>query len=449
MENLKDTIVAISTGSTSGAISIVRLSGEQSINIADKIFVSNKKTKPSSFAARYLELGTVTTKNFKEQALCVVFVAPFSYTGENLVEIQCHGGLKIAQGIVEECMTHGARLATNGEFTKRAFINGKMSLASAEGVMDMINAETDAQVRAGYDLLSGTLSQKAAAYQTELTDILSEIEVSFDYPEEEIEYITKAGVSTRLAALSKDLDQMISTANTGKIISSGINVLIVGKPNVGKSSLLNALLARDRAIVTDVPGTTRDTVEDSFSINGIKVNIIDTAGIHDTTDFVEKIGVEKSKQLISMADIVLFVTDSSKKETSEDKQIFELIKNKPYIKIANKADLSNIKDSKDNTVIVSSVTGKGIEELKQKIYNQFSSPSIVESGIIITNARHLQALKNAKEGIDNALMQISSNTLDLISIDLKLAYSALGEITGNTTGEDILDAIFSKFCLGK
>ena len=242
---------------------------------------------------------------------------------------------------------------------------------------------------------------------------------------------------------------MISTANTGKIISSGINVLIVGKPNVGKSSLLNALLARDRAIVTDVPGTTRDTVEDSFSINGIKVNIIDTAGIHDTTDFVEKIGVEKSKQLISMADIVLFVTDSSKKETSEDKQIFELIKNKPYIKIANKADLSNIKDSKDNTVIVSSVTGKGIEELKQKIYNQFSSPSIVESGIIITNARHLQALKNAKEGIDNALMQISSNTLDLISIDLKLAYSALGEITGNTTGEDILDAIFSKFCLGK
>ena len=182
MKNLKDTIVAISTGSTSGAISIVRLSGEKAINIADKLFVSNKKTKPSSFNARYLELGTVTTKNFKEQAMCVVFVAPFSYTGEDIVEIQCHGGLKIAQGIVEECMLLGARLATNGEFTKRAFINVKMSLASAEGVMDMINAETDAQVRAGYDLLSGSLSQKATLFQNELTDILSEIEVSFDYP---------------------------------------------------------------------------------------------------------------------------------------------------------------------------------------------------------------------------------------------------------------------------
>lgn len=449
MENLKDTIVAISTGSTSGAISIVRLSGEKAINIADKLFVSNKKTKPSSFAARYLELGTVTTKNFKEQAMCVVFVAPFSYTGEDIVEIQCHGGLKIAQGIVEECMLLGARLATNGEFTKRAFINGKMSLASAEGVMDMINAETDAQVRAGYDLLSGSLSQKATLFQNELTDILSEIEVSFDYPEEEIEYITKAGVQKRLLTMSQDIAYLLSTADTGKIIASGINVLIVGKPNVGKSSLLNALLARDRAIVTDVPGTTRDTVEDSFSINGIKVNIIDTAGIHDTTDFVEKIGVEKSKQLINSADIVLFVTDSSSAETAEDKQIFNLIKNKPYIKIANKIDIAGAKAAGTDTLQVSSLTGKGIDKLKDKIYAQFASPSIVESGTVITNARHKQALQNAYQHINNALEALNNQTLDLISIDIKLAYSALGEITGNTTGEDIIDAIFSKFCLGK
>ena len=413
MENLKDTIVAISTGSTSGAISIVRLSGNQALNIADKLFVSNKNTVPSKFKPRFLELGTVTTKNFKEQAMCVVFVAPFSYTGENIVEIQCHGGLKIAQGIVEQCMHYGARLATNGEFTKRAFINGKISLASAEGVMDMINAETDAQVRAGYDLLNGNLSVKATEYQQELTDILSEIEVSFDYPEEEIEYITKTGVKARLLKLSQDIDTLISTAGTGKIISSGINVLIVGKPNVGKSSLLNALLARERAIVTDVPGTTRDTVEDSFSINGIKVNIIDTAGIHDTSDFVEKIGVEKSKQLINKADIILFVTDSSTPETIEDEHIFSLIKNKPYLKIANKADISKIAETADSkTIVVSSVTGDGIEELKQKIYEQFASPNIVESGIIITNARHLQALKNSKEGIDKALDGIVNNTLD-------------------------------------
>lgn len=450
MENLKDTIVAISTGSTNGAISIVRLSGPSAVNIADKLFISYKKAVPSTFAPRYLELGTVTTKNFKEQALCVVFFGPNSYTGEDIVEIQCHGGLKIAQGIVEQCMIYGARLATNGEFTKRAFINGKISLASAEGIMDMINAESDAQVRAGYDLLNGTLSKKAYDYQNELTDILSEIEVSFDYPEEEIEYITKKGVSARLKTLNDNLQQLIKTSDTGKIISGGINVLIVGKPNVGKSSLLNALLARDRAIVTDVPGTTRDTVEDSFSINGIKVNIIDTAGIHDTVDFVERIGVEKSKQLINKADIILFVTDSSKAETNEDEHIFKLIKNKPYIKIANKADISKVtKPADSNTIIVSSVTGAGIEELKQKIYSQFASPNIVESGIIITNARHLQALKTAQKSVDNALKSVKNQTLDLVSIDLKLAYSALGEITGNTTGEDIIDAIFSKFCLGK
>lgn len=450
MENLKDTIVAISTGSTSGAISIVRLSGDNSINIADKIFVSTKKQKPSAFTPRMLELGTITTKNFKEQAMCVVFVAPFSYTGENIVEIQCHGGLKIAQGIIEECLTLGARLATNGEFTKRAFVNGKMSLASAEGVMDIINAESDAQVRAGYDLLSGTLSKSAQQFQDELTDVLSEIEVSFDYPEEEIEYITKVGVESRLKQMSSALDKIIQTADTGKLISSGIKVLIVGKPNVGKSSLLNALLDRERAIVTDVPGTTRDTVEDSFSINGIKIKIIDTAGIHDTVDFVEKIGVEKSKQLINSADIILFVTDSSRGENEEDSHIFELIKNKPFIKIANKADISSLsKTASDKTIVVSSVTGQGIAELKNKIYDHFAKDSVVESGVIVTNARHLQALKNAKISIDNALDSINNQTLDLVSIDLKLAYSALGEITGNTTGEDIIDAIFSKFCLGK
>lgn len=450
MENLKDTIVAISTGSTNGAISIVRMSGEKATEIADKLFISNKNKRPSTFMARYMELGTITTKNFKEQAICVVFRAPNSYTGENLIEIQCHGGLKIAQGILEECMKHGARLANNGEFTKRAFINGKMSLASAEGVMDMINAESDAQVRAGYDLLSGTLSKEALHLQNELTDILSDIEVSFDYPEEEIEYITKTKVQERLQKMSEQLNRYIATADTGKILSGGINVLIVGKPNVGKSSLLNALLARERAIVTNVPGTTRDTVEDSFSINGIKVNIIDTAGIHETSDFVEKIGVEKSKQLINKADIVLFVTDGSAKETKEDVEIFNLIKTKPYIKVVNKADIGIVAKAFDkNTIVISSIKRTGIEDLKQKIYQEFENPNIMESGIIITNTRHKQALEEAYNHIISALGAIEDQTLDLVSIDLKLAYSALGEITGNTTGEDIIDAIFSKFCLGK
>jgi tRNA modification GTPase len=286
VENLEDTIVAISTGSSAGAISIVRLSGPNAVNIADQIFESNAGKKPSEFSARYLELGKAKTKNFTEQAMCVVFFAPKSYTGQNLVEIQCHGGLKIAQGIVAECISRGARAATNGEFTKRAFVNGKISLASAEGIADMINAETDAQIRAGYNLLNGKLSTFAGDAQAELTDLLSEIEVSFDYPEEQIEYITKKNVESRLQKLAENMRRVLDTAGTGQIISNGINVLIVGKPNVGKSSLLNAMIDRERALVTDVPGTTRDTIEDTLSINGIKVNIIDTAGIHQTTDLV-------------------------------------------------------------------------------------------------------------------------------------------------------------------
>lgn len=449
MENLTDTIVAISTGSTNGAISIVRLSGEKAIEIADKLFISNKKIKPSKFTPRYLELGKITTDNFNEQAMCVIFFNPNSYTGEDLVEFQCHGGLKIAEGVIKQCIKLGARLATNGEFTKRAFINGKISLASAEGIMDMINAETDAQIRAGYELLNGSLSKIAYSAQEELTDILSEIEVSFDYPEEQIEYITKNMVSKRLKTLSEELEEILKSADTGKIISGGINVLIVGKPNVGKSSLLNALLSRERAIVTDIPGTTRDTIEDSFSINGIKVNIIDTAGIHDTTDLVEQLGVNKAKELIDRADIILFVTDSSSAETKEDQNIFNLVQGKPYIKIANKADIATSKNTDPTVITISSKTGEGIDKLKEVIYDKFKSPSLVEGGVIITNARHAQALKNAQENIIRAIEDIEFQTLDLVSVYIKLAYSALGEITGNTTGEDIIDAIFSKFCLGK
>lgn len=446
MENLSDTIVAISTGSTSGAISIVRLSGKNAIEIADMIFCSNSGKKPSQLESRFLELGKLKANNFVEQAMCVVFRAPASYTGENLVEFQCHGGLKIASGVVETCISLGARLANNGEFTKRAFVNGKMSLSAAEGMMDMINAETDAQVRAGYELLSGELSAVAEEGQLELTDLLSEIEVSFDYPEEQIEYITKTNILERLNALSEKIDKVLQSAKTGQLISTGIKILIVGKPNVGKSSLLNKLVNRERAIVTDIPGTTRDTIEESFELGGIKAKIVDTAGIHDTTDMVEKLGVEKAKKLVDSADIVLFVTDGSKPLTKEDQDIFDLIKTKEYIAISNKADLGG---GTQKAIKISSVTGEGIEELKSEILKKFASPTLTEGGVIITNQRHKQALANALASINNAIAEIQNQTLDLISIDLKLAYSYLGEITGNTTGEDIIDAIFSKFCLGK
>ncbi len=449
MEN-NDTIVAVSTGASSGAISIVRMSGKDSISIADKIFSSLKNNKPSSFQPRLLVLGTISTSSFNEQAMCVVFKGPKSYTGEDMVEFQCHGGTQISSGIMKECIANGARVATNGEFTKRAFINGKMTLSSAEGMMDMINAESDAEIRAGYNLLSGSLSKLASFAQTELTDILSEIEVSFDYPEETIEYITKAKVKDRLEILSKDFGEVLKTASAGKIIKSGINVLIVGRPNVGKSSLLNKLLNHERAIVTDIAGTTRDSIEDTFLLGDTKVNLIDTAGIHNTDDVVEKIGVDKAKNLMAQADIILFLVDTSREYSSEDQEIYDSIQGKNFVVIKTKTDLENkVQKSFENEIQISTVSGEGIEELKNKILELAHLSNIPADSIIITNERHKDALTRALKNINSAIKNIEIQSLDLVSISIKQAYIDVGEITGNTTSEDIIDQIFKKFCLGK
>lgn len=445
-----DTIVAISTGTSSGAISIVRMSGKDAISIADKIFVGLNKSKPSSFMPRLLVLGTMQTENFNEQAMCVVFKAPKSYTGEDMVEFQCHGGTQISSGIMKECIKHGARIATNGEFTKRAFVNGKMTLSSAEGMMDMINAESDAEIRAGFNLLKGELSKLATFSQAELTDILSEIEVSFDYPEETIEYITKAKIKERLESLKAKFETVLKTAHAGKLIKSGINVLIVGKPNVGKSSLLNKLLNHERAIVTDVAGTTRDSIEDTFLLGDTKVNLIDTAGIHETSDVVEKIGVDKAKNLINQADIILFLIDTSRNYSKEDEDIFNSIKDKNYIVVKTKNDLeSKLEKSFDNEIQISTKTGNGIDALKNKILELAELSNIPADSVIITNERHKDALTRALKNITSAIDNIELQSLDLVSISIKQAYLDVGEITGNTTSEDIIDQIFKKFCLGK
>lgn len=446
----KDTIVAISTGSSSGAISIVRMSGENAVNIADQMFFTRKNISAKNLTPRMLTLGTIKTSAFSEQAMCVVFKAPHTYTGEDLVEFQCHGGTQIANGIMKECIKLGARLATNGEFTKRAFLNGKMSLSSAEGMMDMINAESDAEIRAGFKLLSGNLSKLAFDAADELTDILSEIEVSFDYPEETIEYITKANVKERLLSLSNKIGEVLKTSKAGSLIKSGINVLIVGRPNVGKSSLLNFLLQKERAIVTDVAGTTRDTIEDSFLLGDVKVNLIDTAGIHDTADKVEKIGVDKAKNLIKQADIVLFLVDSSREFSKEDQEIYDSIQGSKFVVLKTKSDLETKNNQTfENEISISTETGAGTDELKNKILELTQISSIPADSVIITNERHKDALARAKKALDTAAKNISGDTLDLVSIDIKDAYSAIGEITGNTTSEEIIDAIFKKFCLGK
>lgn len=443
-----NTIAAISTPLSSGAISIVRLSGDQALEIADKVFTAKNGKKPSSFDSRYMILGTFDAGQFKEQAMCVVFRNPNSYTGEDLVEFQCHGGVLITKGILSALLQNGARLATAGEFTKRAFVNGKMALADAEGMMDMINAESEAEVRAGYNLLSGELSKTAHSGQTELIDILSEIEVSFDYPEETILYITKSKAKERLETLYNNIDKILKTTTAGQMIKNGVRVAIVGKPNVGKSSLLNALVMDQKAIVTDIAGTTRDVVEASLSINGLKFNLFDTAGIRETQDKVEKIGVEKARNIVSSSDIILFVKESLE-ETEEDKEVEKLLKNHKHLILINKSDKrKNVKDS-DNIIHISALTGYNLEKVKESLYNLAKQDKSMSDGLVLANERHIDALSRAKNHLKQAIDSIDDYTLDLVTIDLNLCYSALGEITGNTTSEEILDAIFSKFCLGK
>lgn len=444
----EDSIVAISTPIGNGGISIVRLSGNTCFSIADKMFTS-KQQQPSSFEDRKLYLGTITTSQFKEKALCVIFKAPNSYTGENMVEFQCHGGVKIAQGILRECLQNGARMAKNGEFSMRAFLNGKMTLEETEGMIDMIQAKSDAEVRAGYALLNGELSKKTTVMQNELTDILADIEVSFDYPEQDMEYTTAQKTKQRLQQIVKEITSLLQTSHQGKIIKHGIQTLIVGKPNVGKSSLLNALLGEEKAIVTSIAGTTRDIVEDSYEYKGLRVELVDTAGIHETEDVVEKLGIDKAKKYINQADIILFVLDMSVPYTKKDEAIYQLIQNKKYIVVKNKQDAKIWDKNFTHQVEISALTKQGINELKEKIYTYAQDTSVSQNEIILTNERHIACLQQAKQNIDNALQTIDEISLDAISVDLHLAWEALGEITGTTANEEIITAIFSKYCLGK
>ena len=444
----EDSIVAISTPIGNGGISIVRLSGNTCFSIADKMFTS-KKQQPSFFEDRKLYLGTITTSQFKEKALCVIFKAPNSYTGENMVEFQCHGGVKIAQGILRECLQNGARMAKNGEFSMRAFLNGKMTLEETEGMIDMIQAKSDAEVRAGYALLNGELSKKTTVMQNELTDILADIEVSFDYPEQDMEYTTAQKTKQRLQQIVKEITSLLQTAHQGKIIKHGIQTLIVGKPNVGKSSLLNALLGEEKAIVTSIAGTTRDIVEDSYEYKGLRVELIDTAGIHETEDVVEKLGIDKAKKYINQADIILFVLDMSVPYTEKDEAIYQLIQNKKYIVVKNKQDTKIWDKNFTHQVEISALKQQGISELKEKIYTYAQDTSVSQNEIILTNERHIACLQQAKQNVENALQTIDEISLDAISVDLHLAWEALGEITGTTANEEIITAIFSKYCLGK
>lgn len=449
------TICAISTPIGNGGISIVRMSGPNSKQTLQKITTFDT----SKMEPRKLYLANIKTQNFDDQALVVWFKAPFSYTGEDMVEIQCHGGIVIANGILHTLIQNGCTLAENGEFTKRAFVNGKISLDRAEGVIDMINAQSEQAVKAGFDLLSGKLKDIAKQIQDNLTTCQAQIEVAIDYPEEDLAKSTLEEVRQVVTKSDQQIKDLLSTVATGKLVKNGINVLILGKPNAGKSSLLNALLGYDRAIVSNIEGTTRDTVEESFVYQNLSFNLIDTAGIREADNLVEQIGIERAKANIAKADVILVVLDASRPQDKQDFDILELTKNKTRIVVINKIDAKNGKNSakfdqnnqkNDEFVEISATKKTNIENLKQKIFDTVVDKNMLSGGLVITNARHASALERAHNSLVDALTQIDqNNTFDLIIMDIKDAWLALGEITGENSNEAIINTIFEKFCVGK
>ena len=449
MKNL-ETITAIGTPIGVGGISIIRISGSDAKTIANKIFKC--KVDVNNFEPRKLYLGKIETKEFSEQCLCVYFLAPFSYTGEDIIEFQIHGGVLITNKILELIISNGAKLAEPGEFTKRAFINGKISLEKAEGVIDTINASSEMELKSASNLTSGVLGTKINNIQNTLTTLIAQVEVAIDYPEHDIEYITEEKIKVSITEIIKELTTLIKSNLQGKIIKNGINVALVGAPNVGKSSIMNALLQYNRAIVSNIAGTTRDTLTESFIYNGIKVNLIDTAGIHKSDDIVENLGIERSWNTIKDADVVLYIIDSTIGIINEDYAIIDNIDSNKLILVNNKIDIKNEIETKNNlnTINTSAINETGLDELKQKIYSKALTTPLNNNYLYITNARHKELLEKSVESLQNCLDSINNNfSIDLIAIDLQDAWNYLGQITGKTYSNEVLNTIFSKFCLGK
>ena len=376
---MSSTIVALSTARGRSAIAVIRMSGDDAIEIAKKIFA------PFPKQPNLLKVGTIKTEHFNEHAMCVYFVAPHSYTGENSVEFHCHGGTAVPQAVIEKCLENGAVMAQNGEFSKRAFINGKQNLTNAEGIIEMIDAETASAAKAGANLLENKLGKKVIALQDQLLDLLSACEAALDYPEEDLELPTTQQVDTQLADIEKQLSSLISTTALGKIAKNGIDVAILGAPNVGKSSLLNALLGTDRAIVSQIEGTTRDTLTESVVYRDIKFNFIDTAGLRQTTDEIEEEGIRRAHLAAQNADVVLFVVDNENTPLT-----LEMMP--PIVTIFNKSDLYEVHNLGKNQLTVSAKYGD-VEPIKQHLYEMFNAGDIATSDLLITNERHLSCLK--------------------------------------------------------
>ena len=448
---MEDTIAAIATSLGVGAISIIRVSGSESIKIVNSIFKGKDLTSQLTHTITYGHI--VEDGKIIDEVLVSIMRAPKSFTTEDTVEINCHGGISTTNKVLELLLNNGCRLAEPGEFTKRAFLNGRIDLIEAEGVMDLINSKTEKARNLAINQLSGTSSELIKELRKEIVEILANIEVNIDYPEyDDITVLSTQIIKPQITNIIKKLKEIINHSENTKIIKEGIDVLILGRPNVGKSSLLNRLLEEDKAIVTDIEGTTRDIVEGKIILDGIILNIIDTAGIRQTEDVVEKIGVEKSLSLIDKADLVLFLLNNNEDITSEDKKIIEQLKNKNHIIVINKCDLTKKLNLSDNTcVYISAKENIGIDELKNKIKELYNLEKIeTEDLSYLSSARSISLLKQAMKSLKSADKGIDDNyPIDMVEIDIKDSWNILGEIIGETYEEELIDQLFSQFCLGK
>lgn len=457
---MEDTIAAIATAPGEGGIGVVRISGEKSKEILEKIFL--KKNSEKDLVPRMMHYGFVRN-NFSgeliDEVMAVYFKAPYSYTAEDVVEIQCHGSMVSLRKILSLVLKNGARIAESGEFTKRAFLNGRLDLSQAEAVIDLIRAKSDKSFDVALNQLEGNFSKEIRKIRAELMNSLVNITVNIDYPDEDIEQLTFENLVSDLTSVRVKVEKMLQTSNTGRIMSEGLKISIIGKPNVGKSSLMNALLKETRAIVTSVPGTTRDTIEEMLTIRGIPVKLTDTAGIRHTEDIIEKIGIEKSKEAFNNADLIIFMADRSRVLDEEDFSILSHIGEKKAIVILNKTDLPKAFDEteiekllpKPYIIEASVANGEGIEELENVVENLVYGGEVKQSdSMMVTNVRHKNLLEEADSSLADAIeMAKACQPLELLEIDASRAYECLGAIIGEAVEEDIINEVFARFCLGK
>ena len=458
MYDTTDTIAAIATPLGESGIGVIRISGSHAYAVGDAIFRSLSGKPLAQRRDRSIQHGLVVADDGRpvDEVLMLIMKGPHSYTAEDVLEIQCHGGRKALEEILSLVLAHGARLANPGEFTQRAFVNGRIDLAQAEAVMDVIQAKSRQGLTSAVNQLEGRLSKVIGAMRHELTDFITRLEVTIDYPEEDLEDITVPDVAGAIRKQLASLDEMLEASHDGRIIRDGVMAAIAGTPNAGKSSLLNRLLQEDRAIVTDVPGTTRDVLEEWISLKGVPVCLVDTAGIRETDDTVEKIGVTKAKAYMDKADIILVVIDSSRPLSEEDRAILEDTKERNVLIVLNKSDLTPVVAEKDlgqyghPVLSLSAGTGEGLEALKEQLLSLALSHADTAGSALLTNTRHIELVRQSREALKRALDSIEAGMpVDCAVVDLREAWDLLGSITGDTVHDDMVEEIFSRFCLGK